>query len=183
MKKLLILFFILIIITMPIINVYAASTSASFIADNTSVSCGDTFISTITITSDNTINGLQLSPYFDEDIFEFQKVQLEDSNEYALFGSSAESIEILSLNGSKVPLVFQIVWKAKDNVKTDDYSISVSPIQISYMETDSVDNVEVDNLLIHINGISKRNYTLWIVLPSISIIGIGFIVFAIVKRH
>lgn len=183
MKNLLFLFFVLVIITIPIITVSAATTSVSFNSDNSSVSCGDTFVSTITITSNNIINGLQLSPHFDEEIFEFQKAELKDPNEYALFGASAESIEILSLNGSKVPLVLQMIWKVKDNVQTDDYSISASPIQISYMENDDIENIEVDNLQVHINGISKQNNILWIVVPGISIIAIGFIVFTIIKKH
>ena len=165
-----------------IVYVAAQSSSINFITEISDLKCGDTFTSTITISSSNILNGIQLSLDFDKDVFEFQKAELQDPDEYAFFGSSAESIEILSVKGSTTPLILHITWKVKDDVKTGNYKITAPNIQISYMENDEIEQLESPSLDLHINGIINSRI-IWIVSIGALIIMISSVVFVMIRKH
>lgn len=172
-------FTILFILIICSASIYA--NQITFSSVNTKLKIGDEFVSTITISSDKTINGVEFSLNYDTDTFELESVSLQDTENYVLFSSSAESIDILSLKGNNVPLVADITLKVTDSAKTSNYTISTSDIKINFLEDESTQSFEAVSISAYVQGINNINYSLWILI-FITIIIIS-VVFLILIKH
>lgn len=182
MKKVTFIYFtILFILIIFTASVYANQNQITLSSENKNLKIGDEFVSTITISADKTINGIEFSLNYDTDAFELESVNIKDTENYALFNSSAESIDILSLKGNNVPLVADISFKVTDSAKTNNYTISTSDIKINFLEDESTQSFESVSISAYVDGINNINYLLWILIFSIIII-ILIIVF-ILKKH
>lgn len=185
MKKIIFIFQILLSIWfISILSVCAVSSSTNISANAKNINIGDELITTVTISNDKALNGIQFSLDFDNEALEFQKVELEDPENYALFGTSADSIDILSLKGNNVPLVVNITFKVTDTAKTDNYTISASDLKVSFIETDDIESLEPINLMVHVNGTMNNNILLWgIIIGSIVLILIITIIIIIKRKR
>lgn len=163
-------FFILLICTY---SINASDSSVNLSTDNKHISIGDEFIATITICNDKAFSGIQFSLNFDNEAFEFEKLELEDSENYALYGATPESIEILSLEGNITPLVANITFKVKDTTSNGNYTISASNMKIGFIEDDAIESLDPINLSIHIG---ETNIFVWCLLVIAIMVIIIFII-------
>lgn len=172
-KSFIILILMIVVLITPFYTVLASDSVVSFVSESKNLKKGDEFTIDLTISNDSILNGVQIPLSFDSNTFEFQKITLDDSQNYTLFGSSPESIEILSVTGKDVPLVAHITFKVIDSAKGGKYTISANEIKISHLNDNDYERISsaVD---INING--KSNTILLIIFILVIFIVLLFLI-------
>lgn len=169
MKKISKIFVMLIMLCLFAGISLATDSTITFTTQQTELKPGDIFFVDIQIENPLGINGIQIPLEFNSNVLEYQKVELEDTTNYVLFGSEAESIEILSNTGKKVPCVLHVTFQVMKDAPSGEYSINANQIQISHL-----DDEETERLTKHISFsiTGTPNHSTWILAVG------GFIIFS-----